>query len=319
MLEINEKFKTRSWVFTIFENVEEGIDLGEIQKRLNKRGNKSSVKYLISGFETCPTTKRLHLQGAVYFKNAKTRKELQSWTNKKKWKHFCEPWRGTAAQNKKYCSKDGDYIECGDATQVFQQGKRNDISLVKEALNEGANLRTIIKSATSNQSVQFACKWLTYLETKRNWKPQVKWFWGVAGSGKSRKAWEEMPEAYDANETSQWWDGYDAHEDVIIDDIRGNFSTFNNFLKLIDRYPHRIQIKGGFRQFLAKRIIITSCYPPQQIWSMCGENMNQLMRRIDEVIEFKKPTEVKPTEVAKGNIKTLATKNIFSMKLRERG
>ena len=293
MLEISEKFRGRPWVFTIFENLEKGVDLDKIQERLNKRGKKDSVIYLISGREICPTTERHHLQGAVYFKNGKTRAELQSWTCGKtkgvlNCKHYCDIWRGTAEQNKKYCRKDGNFIEHGDITQIFQQGKRNDISLVKEALDTGANMRTIVKSATSNQSVQFALKYLSYHEAKRNWKPEVYWYWGAPGTGKTRKAWEEMPDAFVANETSQWWDGYDAHENVIIDDIRGNFSTFNNFLKLIDRYPHQIQIKGGFRQFLAKKIIITSCYKPEQIWHMCGENQEQLLRRIDKITEFKK-------------------------------
>lgn len=292
MLELDKKFKGRAWVFTIFKNEETHVCLDKIQARLNKRGQKKSVVYLISGREICPKTGRHHLQGAVYFKNGKTRDEFQSWTCGRKPKHWCDIWRGTAEQNKKYCSKDRKYIEHGSIDNIFNQGKRNDISIVKEALEEGANMRTIIKSATNNQVVQFAAKYLTYHEKQRKWKPEVLWFWGPAGTGKTRKAWELAPDAYCCNETTKWWDGYDAHEEVIIDDITEDFSTFKNMLKIIDRYPYQVQVKGGYRQLLVKRIIITGTQHPSYVWGgglLENNHWAQLSRRIDKIVEFKHP------------------------------
>jgi len=67
------------------------------------------VEYLIIGQETAPTTGTRHLQGYIYFRNART---LSSLRRKFPGVHFVGA-RGTAAQNKDYCSKGGDVFERG--------------------------------------------------------------------------------------------------------------------------------------------------------------------------------------------------------------
>jgi adenylate kinase family enzyme len=129
--------------------------------------------------------------------------------------------------------------------------------------------------------------WLKYHEAPRNWKPHVVWISGASGIGKSKLAYEMAGEenTYTCMKTGRWFEGYDAHETVIIDDIRKDFMKFAEFLQLIDRYTFRVECKGGSRQFLAKKIIITSIYPPEMLWST-REDIYQLTRRIDEQITF---------------------------------
>nr|WQA30167.1 MAG: rep protein [Cressdnaviricota sp.] len=82
----------------------------------------------------------------------------------------------------------------------------------------------------------------------------------------------------------KWFEGYDAHEDVIIDDFREGWCPFPTLLRLLDRYPYRIEVKGASRQFLAKRIFITSCHPPDKVYNnIRDEDMLQLGRRIDMI------------------------------------
>lgn len=167
------------------------------------------------------------------------------------------------------------------------QGKRNDIEVAKEALNNGANMRDIIINTKSNQVIQFAQKHLTYFEKKRQWKPEIKWFYGPTKCSKSHTAKIEAgKDAYWQVKTIKWWDGYDAHENVVIDEFRGDFSTFSDLLRLLDKYPYRIEVKGGYRQFLAKKIWITSNKHPIKLFrGMEDEAIDQLVRRID-VIKF---------------------------------
>lgn len=167
------------------------------------------------------------------------------------------------------------------------QGKRNDIAIKKEALENGANIRDIISTSTNNQVIQYAAKWLTYFEKERNWHPEVWWFWGPTSTGKSHRAFEIMNDPakrHIQRNSSKWWDGYDAHEDVIIEEYRGSFCKFSELLGLLDKYPLKVEVKYGFRSFLAKRIIITSNQSPQQIWwSRTEEQTDQLLRRINHI------------------------------------
>ena len=90
------------------------------------------------------------------------------------------------------------------------------------------------------------------------------------------------PEAYIISGNFKWWDGYDADEHVIMDDIRADSMRFNTLLGILDRYPCRVEFKGGTRQLLANVIIITCPLDHKALF--CGElneNIDQLTRRID--------------------------------------
>jgi len=60
MLEIDDKFKTRRWVFTIHQNEIEGRDIDFISKRIKKKSEKG-VQWVIVGKEKTKKGGR-HLQ-----------------------------------------------------------------------------------------------------------------------------------------------------------------------------------------------------------------------------------------------------------------
>jgi hypothetical protein len=153
----------------------------------------------------------------------------------------------------------------------------------------------------SYQALRFAQAGASY-GVKRSWRPDVYWFYGPTGVGKTREAYRLAPDAYFTTATLQWWDGYDGHEDVIVDDFRSSFCKLEYLLRLLDRYPFQVAIKGGHRQFLAKRIFITSAFSPSQLFSDGGDNVNQLLRRIKEVRHFSQLAADIESEEARGSL-----------------
>lgn len=240
----------------------------------------SSIVYWIIGEELCPTTNKKHLQCYFYYTNPRSFSAI-----KKQFKTaHIEPAKGTPDQASNYCKKEGKYHEGGELPQ--KQGSRNDLDEIKKCLEKTGKMREVVSIATSYQSVKMAEQILKYHEKPRNEKPLVEWFYGATGTGKSRMAYYCLGEdCYTCLSTGKWFEGYDAHENVLIDDMRKDFMKFHELLRLLDRYAMRVECKGGSRQFKAKHIIITSAYHPQELFDT-REDVQQLLRRIDEIKFF---------------------------------
>lgn len=245
--------------------------------------------YLILGDEICPKTEKRHWQGFVVMKSPTT---LSSMIKKLKPRHT-EVCVASVLKNIKYCSKDNNLvIEDGKRPQ---QGHRSDIAHARAIIEETGSMRKVVDNIDSYQAVRMSEKILTYKEPKRTWKPTVYWFWGPSGSGKTFKAMTDAgDDVWMSGKNLKWWEGYDAHENVVIDDFRKDFCTFHELLRILDRYEYRVEVKGGSRQLLAKNIWITSCYPPQHVYDT-REDIKQLIRRLDVIQQF--GTNVDGTEV----------------------
>jgi len=106
-------------------------------------------------------------------------------------------------------------------------------------------------------------------------------FWGAPGTGKSRRAWEEAGmEAYPKDPCTKFWDGYQAQENVVIDEFRGEINI-SHVLRWFDRYPVIVECKFGATTLRAKRIWITSNMDPR-VWypTLNEDTKNALMRRL---------------------------------------
>lgn len=271
--------RSRAYCFTI--NNYTDVDTDNIMELANH------AEYIVVGREVGAEGTR-HYQGYVYFKEAK----LFSSVKKKLPRAHIEVTKGTVEDNRRYCTKDNDIlIEQGNPPR---QGSRTDIERVREDLKEGANMRCVVDKARSMQSIKMAEVWLKYYEEPRTWKPEVRWYHGKTGAGKSKSAREWLgDDIYTALDSIKWWEGYDKHENVLIDDFRKDFCKFHQLLKLLDRYEYKVETKGGSRQFLAKRIAITAPYPPDRIYDT-REDVQQLLRRIDDVILIGDPVDDVP-------------------------
>lgn len=261
--------KARAIVFTI--NNWTAKDVENVEELMKE------AKYAVFGKEVGEQGTP-HLQGYMAFESSRNFSALSKCLPRA----HIEAAKGSAEQNRAYCSKGGDYKETG---VLPRQGKRSDLDDVREQLAREPKMERVIEVARSLQGVKFAQEWLKYKEPKRKWKTEVYWFYGPTGSGKSRAANEMAPDAYRTMGTIKWWDGYDAHDDVIIDDMRRDFCKFHELLRLTDEYGFTVEVKGSSRQFVAKRIFITSCYSPDVMFET-REDVAQLMRRINYIRRY---------------------------------
>lgn len=193
------------------------------------------------------------------------------------------------------CCQDNNYCRKRDSELIIdrderKRGKRSDIELIRGVVQETYSMREVVCQATSTQSVRMAELWLKYNEPKRPVEPApaVHVRWGRTGVGKTRMVWDTFPVEEVYTPTSyKWWEGYDGHKVVLIDEFRADWCTFGQLLRLLDRYPYTVEVKGGSRQIQATTWYITSCRHPREWYDPtkfdATERVEQLLRRITTI------------------------------------
>lgn len=230
----------------------------------------------------------LHLQGMLQFG---VRRRF-NWITKRIPRIHVEVMKGTPVQARTYCSKEdtraGEFFEEGVFNPVGQ-GTRSDIEAYV----------TDCKSLTEREIVdKHPCLYVKYHKAfdrirlaympKRNWAMNVVVYWGASGVGKTRRATEEAgDDVYylsvgDKTQTL-WWDGYSGQNTVIIDDFYG-WMPWSFMLRLLDRYPFTVQVKGGTVSFTSHNIYITSNVDPNNWYKNIPNNdITPLIRRITTI------------------------------------
>lgn len=260
-------------------------------------GQDKPIKYLVHGSEICPTTGTPHLQLFIVFKNDMTlqaiMKKFESWLGMPS----CFNWKkadNNIAACIKYCTKDNTEVsEYG--LRPKGKGARSDLDAVVDLVKSGATMSDIV-SECPTQFILFSGgiqKLLMYSVKPRDFKTEIYWIWGPTGTGKSRWAYAQMDStsSYFKSASNKWWDGYTGQKDVLLDDFRPNKELpFDMMLRLLDRYPLTVELKGATSHFTSQRIFITAPTPPRTSWSSCEwigtEQLDQLERRVDHVINF---------------------------------
>jgi len=256
----------------------------------------SGAKYSIFQKEQA-STGRLHWQGYTQFKSPKTfgsvRKILDPQTH---W----EAQKGSNLQARSYCCKEDSRVlgpfEFGEFSKGA--GARTDLESFRDAIREGISDQDLLDQHCC--AVAKFPRFISFVRSAavkpRDFKSEVTVYYGLPGTGKTRRAIESH--GYDSTFVVSkpdsgrplWWDGYEParHTAVLLDDFYG-WLPWSFLLQLLDRYPFKVEIKGGSLQFRPTNIYITSNQQPEEWYDMeklKGANIQALLRRIEKIEEI---------------------------------
>lgn len=250
-------------------------------------------EYLVMGKELSEPNEETgertpHLQGYIVFVNRKRLAGVKKVSPKAHW----EIKRGTPLEASEYCKKDGDFLEQGilpelphevggKATQDKWQKAWDD---AKRAKFESIDVKMLIQHYQTFKKIA-----QDYQTVPPDLTPGVKheWYWGAPRTGKSRAARFNFPGAYD-KPCNKWWDGYQNHEFVIIDDFDKTHKCLGHHLKRwADIYSFPAEHKGHTYQIRPKTVIVTSNYHPSQIFDDDPVLLEAILSRFN-LTEFSK-------------------------------
>lgn len=227
-----------------------------------------------------------HIQAVIYYATPR------SWPKARYPRAHIEPTKDIH-EAIKYCSKNDTRVrgpyEFGEKPAP---GRRTDLEKIAKEILDGETIENI---ALNNPSyyVRYS-KGLKELKLStfkdRTQPPQVFWFWGTSGTGKTAKA-IKAHKTYYIKDGSQWWDGYEQQEAIIIDDYHGRWE-FRDFLRLLDENKYQGQVKGGYVKINSPFIYITCEFPPKHYYGDSENELEQVTSRIDEIREFKKSSVI---------------------------
>lgn len=253
-----------------------------------------STKYCIIGFEKCPTTGTPHLQTYAYWPNGKSWNTIE----KKLKRSHIEIAKGTALQNRTYCSKDGDFYEYGE---IPKQGERSDLQSFKDAILSGMSEEDLCEQFTDSMArYDRFYKRIKNIDLKKKCKsiikPEVIVITGPTGCGKTHTVYADNDidniykmECGDGSSGSIFWDDYNGEDIILIDDFHNNFKL-DYMLRLLDKYPMKLNVKGGHTYKVAKKIYITSNIDPEYWYPNCPDvHRAALQRRITTHIKMSQP------------------------------
>lgn len=217
-----------------------------------------------------------HLQGYLEIK----KQQRLSWVKKNlSDKAHWEPAKGTAEDNRIYCTKESGIIwEDGEPSKG--QGTRTDLDeAVQMSLAEVRELMPVVYVKFNRGLKALIEDKVEAYEGPRD----VVWFWGETGVGKTRTAVENGAVIVDYN--NGFFD-YTGSEVVLFDDFDGTI-PIKVMLRLLDRYKISVNIKGSKMAWAAQKIFITCDRPPEELYAYDQKNLAQLLRRINTVLEIK--------------------------------
>lgn len=298
-----------------------------VWKKLFAEEDSCVITWLCMGLETCPTTKKLHLQGALYYTNPRSMKQIQKDLMKLGIPlGFLGKNDGTPLSNRKYCLKGdvphNEYVNQGTKHPNYgkcmtpygpghtpesrnvtwwefgkcpMQGERTDIEEVAEAIQDRK-----IKSGRElfqNYPVQAyryekgMIKHINYLRPPRTSLPNVYILGGEAGSGKTYHAVRKngaVKISICGDYRAPFILGWDGEDTVCLDEFNSSQCSIEWFLNITDEHAFPTNIKGSDTNFNAMNIYINTNVPIKLWWPHATEyQFNALLRRIVSINNFK--------------------------------
>lgn len=259
-------------------------------------------------FTACVSANGLfHLHGALY--GEKTTRDAVA---RLLFDSHVEQCKGGRTNLMNYIQKLPPYDEIGEQVLYIigkeniqtKQGHRTDLDIISELLDDGCTPNEIMRINFRYRKYEKMIK-SAYADKKLQEAPIRKqiyreWHVGESGTGKTY-CYERLCQQYGSDEiymsgytTSGWLDGYmeaGAPSILFIDELKpvGSWQELTNVL---DVYTHRtIHSRYQDAYPLWERVVITSVYPPEEIYGQMvkpenkkTDSFEQLLRRLDVIV-----------------------------------
>lgn len=268
----------RSFVFTLYAP-EELSDAAQ-QEYLTGRATTwtrdlpEDVRFLVLQLERGNTGNRLHLQGYLQCRSPQRFSRLHRLLDPRL---ALDESHGSADANLAYCTKEDTRVDGPwQAGTMVGQGKRSDLDALKESIYAGKSDAYLWENHFScmakYRNVATTCRAVriraatagTPAGSEPPLKPlSVYVYWGLPGSGKTRRAIYESDYGVLCSATKDriWFDNYEPGRDIILDEFDGEI-PINELKRLLDVYPVELPVKGSHVPRDCKRIFVTSNIDP---------------------------------------------------------
>lgn len=272
----------RNFCFTI------NTDAARAYRELKEQDMPADFTFIVFQGEFAPTTKRLHIQGYVQLSKQHTISSLKNVFGDNTM--HLEIARGSAESNIKYCTKEEGRAAGYDPVmrgELKKQGQRTDLGAVAAKIKNKEGFKSIAEDHP-REFMMYHKGMLAYKRVvdppRERPAPSIKFLWGKPGCGKSRLVRElnrdKEESIYYAEDTRDaWLDGYIDEKTIVFDDFEGNF-PIRRMLKLLDRVPMQLPVKGGFVTIKATEFWFTSNNAPSTFYNEVSHDA--WMRRINE-------------------------------------
>lgn len=249
--------------------------------------NKMKYKYLIYQYELGENS-TVHIQGYVVLRERLRLSQLKSINSRAHW----SVRKGNHQQARDYCKKtdtqlDGPYIYGSESGIAKGRGQRTDLIELKSTIDSGATMVEIADKHFA-EFLRYERSIKSYQQLKiqprdQNITPEILIYWGPSGTGKTRKAIEENPDAYIKQKpegTQDFWSQYTGQKTIIFDEFY-SWIPYDKLLRICDRYPYVVNIKGTDYKLPATKFIFTSNQNPEG-WYKKVKNQSAWARRVQE-------------------------------------
>lgn len=304
-----ENKASRRWVFTHWLKHNQSVE--KVLETFGGLVESDLCRYGVAQVEGPNDEGKNHLQGYLELNRPARMTQLKGvlW-NTTRWQIA----KGTGRKNLRYCTKTHEEpyewpdekvmrLE-GTEPVIFgemggRQGTRSDLDEVKRMLDDGEPM-SAVATEFFGDFVRYHRGFSEYRKVRQQLnrgKPTVEVLWGESATGKSlycRTMYEPSEEVFYLTKPNGkgrpvWWDGYDGHKVVVIDEFYG-WMAYDMILRLLDYGPLNVETKGGSVPMVADHFVFTSNTRPEE-WYRLYDKPDEGAPFLRRLAEFAVVTE----------------------------